>query len=920
MLSDSRDVSKSHPCPACAGTHRCSRGIDGRILCRRGDEATVPDGMKEVRTKRGEVRMFVPADEPPVTVMQSPKHVTPPAANGVAAATLVARSAAALTPALRDQLAAVLGVPPPALDALGGIGWANAAGLRDAKAGGADWAEERPAGAWSFPEHDAAGRVVGVSFRDHQGRKGFGRGMTRGLTLPADLATMITDAPSSPVMVVEGASDVLACIALGVAAVGRPNNTGGSELLAALNVLRTAPERVLVLGENDAKPDGRHPGRDGMLAVAGKRAEAWGRPVRYALPPDGAKDVRAWLAANVIDGASDADRRAAGRELCRLLDASAGRRDAPGATGDGDKSQRRSAADALAALAAQHMRVGRRADDAEPFAAWRDESRPNVAMPLLGKGGSAGAALRKLYRDSAGGRVAPGQAITDVLAAMEGDAAEAEGEPVGLRVAELPGGGLAVDLGDVSGRAAVVTAGGWELVGRGPVPFRRTPFIGPMPTPVRGGVGLAALRGLVNVHADDWPPLVGWMVAAMLPNVPCPVLLLTGPQGTGKSSVARLVRGVVDPSPAELCGEPQDAEAWAMLAHNARVLAVDNISGVAPWWSDALCRTVTGDGLVRRRLYTDADAAVLKVKRPVLLTSIDAGALRGDLAERLLACELSPVPPERRRSEAALGAAYRAALPSMLADLLDAAAGVLAAAAEGVCPPPAMTGRMADFCGVLAALDHARPDLTGGRALELYHGQRGRVADDVVAADPFAEAVRELAADAGEWSGTAGELLKLLTERHDGRTQRGWPTDSRQCAGQLKRLAVPLAAVGVQVVIPLSRTDSRRRTYTICHGGGTDAEGSYAAASSATSASSIYPESASAVRHGQSGGDAGCPPQRHTAAPASPQRHGGTGRHTLETLAGDADDGGDAAAQELSNRAAAQERSATSSGFVSSSG
>lgn len=62
------------------------------------------------------------------------------------------------------------------------------------------------------------------------------------------------------------------------------------------------------------------------------------------------------------------------------------------------------------------------------------------------------------------------------------------------------------------------------------------------------------------------------------------------------------------------------------------MVALDNVSLIEPWLSDALCRAVTGDGLVRRALYTNSDVSVLAFRRAVLLNGISLAGLRGDLA------------------------------------------------------------------------------------------------------------------------------------------------------------------------------------------------------------------------------------------------------------------------------------------------
>jgi hypothetical protein len=95
---------------------------------------------------------------------------------------------------------------------------------------------------------------------------------SRGLVVP----TTLKDLPD-PVLLVEGASDVAACLTLGLAAVGRPSNTGGAELVAELLDGR----EVLVVGERDQKEDGAWPGRDGARSVAKQMVSTWGGEVKW---------------------------------------------------------------------------------------------------------------------------------------------------------------------------------------------------------------------------------------------------------------------------------------------------------------------------------------------------------------------------------------------------------------------------------------------------------------------------------------------------------------------------------------------------------------------------------------------------------------------------------------------------------------
>jgi hypothetical protein len=189
-----------------------------------------------------------------------------------------------LGPEERTELAEALGLPVACLDELPLLGYDRANREQDERGEGVT----RPC--WTFPEVDGAGVIIGVNRRYNDGRKKLYAGGKRGLTVPERWAER-----DGPIYLPEGASDVLALMALGLAAVGRPNNTGGVEHLAQLLRTVSNDRPIVVLGEYDSKPNGTWPGRDGAVKVASELAAKLNRPVGWALPPGKAKDVRRWV-------------------------------------------------------------------------------------------------------------------------------------------------------------------------------------------------------------------------------------------------------------------------------------------------------------------------------------------------------------------------------------------------------------------------------------------------------------------------------------------------------------------------------------------------------------------------------------------------------------------------------------------------
>jgi len=80
---------------------------------------------------------------------------------------------------------------------------------------------------------------------------------------------------------------------------------------------------------------------------------------------------------------------------------------------------------------------------------------------------------------------------------------------------------------------------------------------------------LLALRQLLNLTDDgDWTLVLAWLVAALRPTGPYPILLVHGEQGTAKSMLVRILRKFVDPNKADLRAEPRDTRDLAIAAAN----------------------------------------------------------------------------------------------------------------------------------------------------------------------------------------------------------------------------------------------------------------------------------------------------------------------------------------------------------------
>ncbi len=445
----------------------------------------------------------------------------------------------------------------------------------------------------------------------------------------------------------------------------------------------------------------------------------------------------------------------------------------------------------LVALALDRFELGR-TPKGETFAV--EKTGANVAIRL--DGSAMKSTLASLYFDEHAS-VAGSAALEDALGVLRGQAKKTEPRELAIRYGR-EGDKIVADLGRVDGKAVEIDAAGWRVVDRSPILFERTELVGELPIPVEGGT-VGELRELLNIGDDDFDVLVGWIVVAMLPEIAHPILMLGGGQGTGKTTAATMIVGVLDASDAPTRTQPRDPESYALSVAGSWATVFDNVSTIPEWQSDALCKTVTGDAFTKRKLYADRDLSVVSFRRVVAITTIDAGALRGDLADRIVLVELDKIDKASRRSESEIRNRFEAIRPRILGAFLGLLSKTLAAL-PGVKLDE--LPRMADFARVLSAVDSVR----GTRSLATYLGQGERLADDVVEGDSVGTAIRGYMAGRSSWSGMMKELLEAITPDDP---PRDFPKTPRKLTSRVKRLAPALEAVGIFVHAP-GGTDKTR--------------------------------------------------------------------------------------------------------------
>jgi hypothetical protein len=405
--------------------------------------------------------------------------------------------------------------------------------------------------------------------------------------------------------------------------------------------------------------------------------------------------------------------------------------------------------------------------------------------------------LRRQWFESSEGQPS-NDALSRCLAALEAVGDSLEPTALYLRVGrahDTADSAIVLDLAEPdSARAVVIEDGGWRVVDEAPCPFFRTRLTGTHPEPLREG-SLEPLWEFVGVPVGLRPLVVAWLVAALIPELAHPVLVLEGPAGSGKTTAATLLARLIDPFgpvSAQVRRRPRDERDWQVQVRSSWVIALDNLRRLPLWLSDDLCTVVTGAATVERQLYTNAEAHVMALRRVALLTSIGLEELADDLADRSLKVELER--PRTFVSERTLAGAMEEMRPYLLGGLLTVAAAVLQRWQHMV---GRSTHRLADFGLLVKAVD----ELWSAHAEEALSSVEGQARTHTAESSPVAHYLLELPRP---WSYTVGQLLGILNSRRNqdrAPTGERWPTTPRHLVSELTRLVLSFREYGVQLEI-----------------------------------------------------------------------------------------------------------------------
>jgi hypothetical protein len=365
------------------------------------------------------------------------------------------------------------------------------------------------------------------------------------------------------------------------------------------------------------------------------------------------------------------------------------------------------------------------------------------------------------------------------------------------RIAEANG-KIYIDLCNSKWQAIEISEDGWHVTNDYPVSFLRSKGMLPLPEPEPGG-SLDDLRRFINVGSyEDFALMKGWLVQTLRYDVPFTLLALGGEQGSAKSTTASILRSLIDPNTALLRRPPKDERDLIAAARNGWIIALNNLSSIPIWLSDALCCLSVDGGFASRELYTDGEEFILKARRPIILTSIEDTIGKSDLLDRTVSLILPQIPESRREKEQDLWKRFQNALPKLLGALCD-----YASAALKNLPNTRITNlpRMADFAEWGVAAEGVTEQ--SSVFLQSYRMMRQTNVESILEASPLAAVVQRFIEKEKKWNGTASDLLAELdgiaTDKE--KKRKSYPQAPNTLSNKLREIAPNFRQIGIEIIL-----------------------------------------------------------------------------------------------------------------------
>lgn len=147
------------------------------------------------------------------------------------------------------------------------------------------------------------------------------------------------------------------------------------------------------------------------------------------------------------------------------------------------------------------------------------------------------------------------------------------------------------------------------------------------------------LKEILGLDDKSWHKILFFMISSLMPKSAKPILTFCGSPGSGKTTIAKIIKFILDPETSGVMAMPNRTRDLMLAACKSHILLIDNIGKISSRQEDAFCMFATGGGMRERTLYTNSMVSHLEFSAGLIITSVGSFTTRPDLLARMIIVE-----------------------------------------------------------------------------------------------------------------------------------------------------------------------------------------------------------------------------------------------------------------------------------------
>jgi len=370
-------------------------------------------------------------------------------------------------------------------------------------------------------------------------------------------------------------------------------------------------------------------------------------------------------------------------------------------------------------------------------------------------------------------------------------------------------GNIIIDLADGLNTAVIVNDAGRNTQVNPPVLFQRYQHQEALPKPISGG-NLRDLLPLMALSTEQEKCLVlSWLVASLIPDIERNFLLIEGPPGSGKTTLAKMLKSLIDPMKgASLHLSKKDREVAQVIDHHA-VPLFDNVEMISKPVSDLFCQTYSGGSYSTKALYTNDGDFVFNLTGNAIFTSVLLKNLQTDFLNRTIKIKLDAMDHVNRKSGSAIFNQFNQIKPQLFGALLDTLVKTIKIKKRIPVPTISRTVDFDHYCIAAAEVLGFGKDVF----IKARQDNERLKLKGMIAGTPLINALDNFLSNNGDqWSGYMNQLLQQLPQYSNPGDYL--PQQANTLSREMNNLRHKLETAGIYVTTP-GYNDKNGKRYNI---------------------------------------------------------------------------------------------------------